>query len=325
MHVLTKNSNLEGYSGIFDTLFMELQSIIRGCNMKKKVLQVGYRSLANGGIQAVIMGIVRNLHNDIDFDVLLFSNKQGHYDDEFLKYGKIFRIPCDSKGNRLYNRIENITRPFRSFFGTYKILKNGNYSAVHCHNGIESGITLLAARIAGIPIRITHSHNTASPKKARILSKIYKGLVKTLIKRNSTVRIGCSNAANEYLYGEKDNESIVINNAIDIKKFNPSNYSNVIKDQSKIIFTHVGRYNYQKNQLFLIDVFNEIHKIFPDSRLNLIGFGEDEEIILKKIINLELTNSIKMLPHNSDLPEILNRTDYFLFPSNFEGLGISLQ
>lgn len=37
-----------------------------------------------------------------------------------------------------------------------------------------------------------------------------------------------------------------------------------------------------------------------------------------------LSKSVKMLPHDSNLPKLLAQSDYFIFPSNYEGLGIVL-
>lgn len=62
--------------------------------MKKRVLMVSCEGLGNGGVQAIMMGIVRNLYTECHFDMLLFTSEKRYYDDEFLKYGgKIFRVP----------------------------------------------------------------------------------------------------------------------------------------------------------------------------------------------------------------------------------------
>ena len=61
---------------------------------KKKVLMVSSRTFDNGGVQAVMMDITRNCQDTCSFDVVLFTQKQGYHDNEFLSYGgKIFRIP----------------------------------------------------------------------------------------------------------------------------------------------------------------------------------------------------------------------------------------
>ncbi len=291
---------------------------------RKRVLQVAYGSLANGGIQAVIMGIVRNLAEDIDFDILVFSSKKEYYDDEFLKYGRIFRTPIREKKNKFLNECEHYYRWIKIWDDCYRILKNGNYDAIHCHNEIESGICTLAAHLLGVKIRISHAHNTASPQKDGYVKMIYKFINKKLIDMNSNVKIGCSKKANEYMFGKKDKKAVVINNAIDLVKFDRTKYMLICRDKTVLHFVHVGRYCFQKNQMFLLEVFNLIREELKNSRLTLVGFGEDEDMIKSKIQELRLEGYIKMLPHDTDIPKLFANADYMIFPSRFEGLGIVL-
>lgn len=291
---------------------------------RRKVLQVAYHDLANGGIQAVIMGIVRSLWEDIDFDIVLFSSKTKYYDDEFLRYGNIFRIPIREKGNSFLNSWEHCYRWAKIFLGCYRILKKGNYDAIHCHNEIESGICTLAARCTGVKIRISHCHNSASPEKDNCVKLIYKCIIKQLIKANSNVRIGCSKQANEYMFGKGDKVAIVVNNAIDLNRFDKTKYEEAGRDKSVLNFVHIGRFCFQKNQLFLLEVFNLIRQKWSNSHLTLVGFGKEENMIKEKIQELGLEDMVEILPHDTNIPKLLANSDYMIFPSRFEGLGIVL-
>lgn len=289
-----------------------------------KVLQISVQGLGNGGVQAVFMGIVRNLYKEMEFDVLVFTRELRFYDEEFLRYGKIHRIPCDHTGNSISDILELIRRPFKIFFKTYFILKKGNYTAIHCHKDYESGLPLLAARLARVPIRIVHAHNKPIPRKRVLPIRAYRWIMRRLIKNNSTARVGCSRQACEFLFGENKQESIVINNALDLQRFDNSKYLSVSNLNMNIQFIHVGRFCDQKNQQFLLDVFFIIHQEFLNSRLNLVGFGEDEGLLKEKIKNLGLDNVVNLLPHDSDIPKLLSESHYMIFPSNYEGLGIAL-
>lgn len=289
---------------------------------KKKVLQVAYHSLANGGVQAVIMEIVRNLSEDFDFDIILFTSKKNHYDEEFERYGRIYRIPTREKKNKILNRLEHYYRWIKIFFGTYKIVKNGNYDVIHCHNEFESGICNLVAKLAGVKIRISHAHNSASPKRDPIIKKIYKYIMRKLIAKYSNVKIGCSKAAIQYLYGKNDKDAQVISNAIDLNKFDKEKYP--AYNGKTLNFIHVGRFVYSKNQLFLLRVFKKISEKLKHSKLTLVGFGKGVEAIKEEIFKLNLQDSVEILPHDSDIPFLLSRSSYMIFPSRFEGLGIAL-
>ena len=41
------------------------------------------------------------------------------------------------------------------------LIENGPFAAVHAHTDFQTGFAALAAKLAGVPVRICHSHNTA--------------------------------------------------------------------------------------------------------------------------------------------------------------------
>lgn len=65
-------------------------------------------------------------------------------------------------------------------------------------------------------------------------------------------------------------------------------------------FIHVGRYTYQKNQEFVIKVFANIKKKKDNSRLMLVGFGEDKEKLKNLIHELNLDESVDLIPGDKD-------------------------
>lgn len=290
----------------------------------KKVLEISCSGLENGGVQHVIMDIISNLKNDFQFDIIVFSNGPDFFDEQFLNSGgTIFRIPNKKKIWGL--DIDAYFRGPRIFFKTYKILKkNGPYDAIHCHNYFESYFCLLAARIAGVKTRIVHSHNDATFIKFSIIQKIYQKILRKLILRNATDFIGCSKKACNYLFGSKCNATTIYN-GIDLENFKKNNNRDYISN-NKIRLLHVGNFSEQKNQIFLIDVITELKKQKIDFELILIGGGNIEyrENVLKKIKENNLSNNVSLLPSNSNISQEMNNADLFLFPSNYEGLGIVL-
>ena len=58
-----------------------------------RVLQV-IADFKKGGVQSDVMYPSRILSKkDVHFDVLLFTDNVGYYEDEFSQYGSIYRIP----------------------------------------------------------------------------------------------------------------------------------------------------------------------------------------------------------------------------------------
>lgn len=286
----------------------------------KKILFISPTGLGNGGVQAVIMSIVRKLHTQYTFDIIC-NVHQDYYKNEFESYGgKVFYVKYNySKFGR---KIDFYLRYNRVLYDVEKIIKyNGPYTAIHCNAGFESAIYLKAAKEMGVKNRIVHSHNTKSHKKR--LNKLYYLYVKQyqkMINKLATSKIGCSRAACQYLYGDTDYK--VIFNAIDLDKFNKDLYFNNRNKTNKIIFLNVGRYSYQKNQLFLLEIFNKYLSFNQNAMLILVGFGPKESEIRTKIKELHLDKYVNMLPHDANIPQVMSESDYFIFPSNYEGLGI---
>lgn len=291
--------------------------------MKKKVLMVCCGGFENGGIQGVIMSIVRNLSDKYSFDAISFSPGEQHYSQEFLKYGNIYHFNRYSPKNT-FTKIFKGFIEYQSLYIQSKIFfkEHNDYDIVHCHNYFNAAPIIKAAKESGIGIRISHSHNVEPVVKLKNpIGKCANKFKSIVLRKYSTEMIACSKAAGKYLFS--DSQFKVINNAIDLQKFNPKNY-NIQQNDDTIKFVHVGRYGYQKNQLFLLDVFREYLKLNNNATLDLVGFGIWTEKVKDKINQLNLSDKVSMLPCDSNIPEIYANSDIFIFPSTFEGLGISL-
>ena len=123
-------------------------------------------------------------------------------------------------------------------------------------------------------------------------------------------------------------EVFILNNAIDISKFK---YSPEIRTQKRtelgisddtLVIGHIGRFVQQKNHHYVIDIFNEVHKMNQKSILVLIGQGPLQVEIENKVKELGLVDSVKFLGQREDVHEWYQAFDVFLFPSIYEGLGM---
>lgn len=289
----------------------------------KRVLEVAYPALNNSGVPAVIMGIVRELHDECKFDVLVFRSEIGIHKTEFESYGgSIFVVNCDKTSSRLRNIVEKITRPYRLYHGTKKILKENDYDVIHCHNGVDAGWCILAAKKIGVPVRIAHSHASVNPfEKEPIITRVYQTIMRVILNKNTTERIGCSQIAADNLFGKEAATKVVLN-AADLSRFNQDIiHFKINSDSPTLLF--VGRVTKQKNPLFLIDIFGSLQKKIPNSKFKIIGFGDMENDV-KKAIEEKKLNNIFMLQHSTDVPSILADSDVFVLPSFYEGLPVVL-
>lgn len=294
---------------------------------KKRVLLIAFNDLGHGGIQGVMMTIVRGLAKEVDFDIVVFKDEESYYDREFENYGKIFRIPIYSGKNRLLRKVVTLLKYRYIEKKIYNILiENGPYDVVHSHAFFDSAPCMMAAKRAGVPIRITHSHNSGVARKKKnliqIIENIQRNRARRIIRENATVMIGCSRKAGDYLFGEEN--GIVIYNSIDCKKFDPQKYS-CSKNNLKKRLLQVGNFCQQKNQLYTIDIVNELARMDENFTMTMIGQDSDyKNKVIEKINTLGLQKYIEFLPHNSNIAEEMSKANCFVFPSLFEGFPLVL-
>lgn len=285
--------------------------------MKRKVLHVSYGGLGNGGVTSVIIGIVSKLYAEFDFGCVVFS-KKCERESEFCKYGKLYRLNCYRNRNFFSRLVDLFVRPFIITLGVYKICKKEHYDVIHCHNGKDMALCLLGAKLAHVKKRIAHSHNAKSTEKKHLFHRMYDSFFWYLVRLFATDFVGCSQKACEDFFKQK--KCTVIYNSIDLNGFHWEN-----KENKTINFVHVGRYEYQKNQKFVIEVFEKIRKVKPYSVLRLVGFGHDEKKLRQIVSSKKLDDVVHFVDgHCASISDVLASSDYMIFPSYFEGFGIVL-
>ncbi len=269
------------------------------------------------GIESFIINYYRNFdHNKLKFDFLTY-NEEPAYSDEIKKNNdNIIIIP--GRKNNYYKNQRYIK----------KIIRNNNYDIVWSNLCYLSDVSLLKfAYECGVPKRIIHSHN--SENMAGIIQGAIHFLNKKRIENWATDFWACSEEAGKYFYSSKiiNSEKFkIINNAINIKnfKFNINIREKIRKDLSindKFVVGHVGRFHFQKNHKFLIDIFFEIQKRNSKSVLLLVGEGELEKEIRKKVFEYNISDKVFFLGVRHDVNELMQAMDCFILPSVFEGLA----
>lgn len=285
-----------------------------------RVLYVNGGIMDLGGISMYMMNYYRHMdRSKVQIDFVVHGFERGVFDDEIREMGgKIYNVPVKSK-----NLLGNIK-------ALRKILKSGQYKIVHSHMDAMSTLVLMEAKMAGIPVRIAHSHSTDHLTKNKV-KYLLNEIARNQIKRYATHLLACSEAAGRWLFGDEAVQSgrvKVIKNAIDVSryKFNAEKRNKLREElncQNNFVVGHVGGFNYQKNHIFLLEVFAKLVKKLPNAKLVLVGDGHLRDQINNKIVELGLRNHVILLGYQSHVNDLLNAFDIFVLPSLFEGLPVS--
>ncbi len=283
-----------------------------------RVLQV-VSTMGQGGIENLLMNIYRNIDKSkVQFDFLVHTNQKFYFDDEIKSLGgNIYHIPR-TKYYQLFKTCRNYDRFFR---------EHPEYRIVHSHINTWSTLVLRAAKKANIPVRIAHAHTHITQKKISLII-ILKIISAMFINKYVTERFACSQEAAQWVFGKKNKDkTIIFNNAINTNLFQFDSekrnlYRNELQLNDKTVVIHIGCFDDQKNQLFLIDVFSELYHKNKNTVFLLIGEGKNFEKVKQKVRDLNLDSQVHFLGIRGDVNQLLNAVDAFVFPSLFEGLGI---
>lgn len=279
-----------------------------------RVLQV-VTYMGRGGLETMLMNYYRNIdRNKVQFDFLTHRDERWDYDDEIESLGgKIYHLPKLNPFSKSYlNALDK-------FFKEHK-----EYQIVHCHQDCLSGVVLKVAKKNGVRFTIAHAHSASQDKNLKYFIKV---LAKKNIKKYSDKMFACGEEAGKWMF-ETDNFE-VLNNAIDtdLYTYNKEKADKVKKEsgiENKFVIGHVGRFNYPKNHKFIIDVFNEVQKVKEDSVLMLVGDGDLRAEIEQKVQDLGLSDKVIFTGVRSDVNELMQGMDMFLFPSLYEGLPVTM-
>lgn len=282
--------------------------------MTRKRVLIFQVEIGTDGISKLLSNFIDNYSDRIEIEILTFKVSNPIYFKN-----KNIKIHFVTQSKNSLKRLINERRIMKQGFDVIHI--NGNY--------ISRIIECIAAKFAGIKKIIIHSHNDGSGNNNNI-KRFFQFFFKKLFDFFATDYVSCSKNSAKWMFSNKiikSNQFTVINNGIDINlfKFNLKLRNEIRKKyelQDKFVIGCIGRFCYQKNHDFLIDIFYECKRIKKNVILFLIGDGVLKPQIISKIKKLNLEDSVVLLENISDTYKYYNCFDCFVLPSRYEGLGI---
>lgn len=274
-----------------------------------------------GGIESVIMNYYRHIDREhIQFEFLCNSLKVAYEEEITALGGKIYKIT--SKKRNYF--------AFKRELDTFMRENAERYAAIWVNVCTLVNIDyLISAKKYGISRRIIHSHNAENDGGG--VKKIRHSINKFRIGKYATDFWSCSEEAAIWFYQKSifsSNKSKVIPNAIDLTRFNRDEplRQRLRKEmgmEDKIVIGHVGRFHFQKNHHFLIDVFEELAGRNSRYHLLLVGKGNLENEIREMVGSKKLVEKVSFCGVRGDIENLYQVMDIFVFPSLVEGLSVA--
>ena len=168
-----------------------------------------------------------------------------------------------------------------------KVFKTEKPNAVHTHRYVLPYV-VPAAVMAGVKKRIHTIHSVANKDASSTVQKFNY----LFFHCNRVIPVAISKEVQstvQKLYKLPADRVPLIYNGINLnRRIVKTSY----EQNPKLRYIHVGRFAEPKNHDLLIDAFAKVHQKLADTELYLVGEGELEEQIRKKVENLNLSDSV---------------------------------
>lgn len=289
-----------------------------------KILEVFGEPISNGGQESFVMNTVWHMDRtglEIDYVTPYYCDNDFYRERIVRMGGEIFSfglefVPGKSRWN--------IYKPLK------KVLGKKSYDVVHIHSGSVSvlSIAALAAKRMGVEKIITHSHCAAEHKNLKYYIAKYSCMPLLAVCPN--IYCACSQVAGDWKYSRKvaRNKLHILKNGVDLELFHfDSEVSLFMREKMGIekedfVVGHVGRFSYQKNHEFLIDIFRELKNRENHCKLMLVGTGEEQVSIIQKVEKYGLKKDVIFCGNVNNVQDYMKAMDIFVLPSRYEGLPI---
>lgn len=279
---------------------------------KMRLLVHGLAGYTKGGIETFVLGMAEHMSDEVVFDYVI----------EKKKTDAAVKLP----GNGETLIIEPKRHKLANLKSWVKLLKNRKKidSAIYFNwYSMAWLFPAIIARLYGYRV-IIHAHNN-NLHNCGFFQRTMHSVGRIVQKCMKVTRLTNSELSAKFFFGDKP--AIMIYNAIDIGRFafTEEVRTRIRKEldiEGKHVYGFAGRLAYQKNPLFLMEVFNEIRKKDPTAAFLVCGDGDLMDATKKKAKEFEL--NVIFAGSVSNVQDYYQAMDVFILPSRFEGLGIVL-
>lgn len=290
-----------------------------------RVLEVFGEPISRGGQESYVMNNLTHMDlHDIQVDMFTpyYCDNKNYIEFIEKNGGHIYQggMPFIVGGTR-----REIIPPFRKF------LHKKYFDVIHIHSGSISVLAYYAKEASRACNKriIVHSHS--SGRREGIKHFLIKHYSSNMFRKYATDYFACSIEAAKWKYPSDILPKVkILKNGVDLEKFKFNiNTRNRLRDEYSIkgdtlVLGHVGRFTYEKNQLFLVEIFSEYINNYSDQNtiLILVGDGPERESVENRVQELGINEKVYFVGAKDNVSEFMQVFDIFLFPSLYEGLGI---
>lgn len=282
----------------------------------------------NGGIEKVVYTYCKNLSPD-KYNIYLLPIE---------KRESIFTAKLQEIGVTIIEPVEKINgNALQKYKSRKKIVcnavKNKHFDIVHFHNSIFTSYMFLneMKKICPNTKYILHSHGDNAEAPYVHIKRLLNNIIKTIYQNVPDFCTACSDNAGKWSFTKRiylSNKYTTLFNAFNTEDYmfdiNKREYlKKYHKIESRFVIGTIGRFCYQKNPEFIIQIIKNMNEKKYDFTFVWIGDGPDKDK-MKNLAASYKINNIIYISSTDDIRGYLSLMDAFILPSRYEGLGLVL-
>lgn len=213
---------------------------------------------------------------------------------------------------------------FSILFKLARILKDNEIDVLHCHVHKPTVYGVMAAKLAGTPVVLSHVHGLGRSRNFR------RKLMNYLLSRKCSRIISVANGVKEDVLRNNwrmpADKVVVLENSVDYERF-----AEVSIDKTEarrmlgvspdaFVFGTVGRLAPTKGLSFLIEAFSRAKEKIASAQLVLLGTGQSQAELEQQASKTSCSDSIHFLGHRDNIEQLYRAMDVFVLSSVAEGM-----
>jgi len=273
-----------------------------------------YKDLGLGGVQRKMVDIVNALDARDNIEVYIFlTNRQGEYLEKIPRRTSVIDLNVSLRPPQVF------TLPVK----LAKVLNKHKPQVVLAMMDTFGCSAVLARKMLASnkpAIFISQDIHATGFFRQRPLPNLRKALVRTLYPQADMV-LSVSKSVTEDLvrnYRVPKQNITLIKNWTSVKK------QNISISKKTIDVIYIGRFAPEKDLPLLLEGFSLLRKRRPSSTLSLVGYGEEEASLRKKIDKLKITNQVSLPGFTFDTNKFLKISRVFVMTSYNEGIPMAM-
>lgn len=210
-----------------------------------------------------------------------------------------------------------------------RMIRGHATEVLHTHNAVAHYQAVLATCGLGVRYVINTRHGMGEHRRSGRLEWLYR---RALVRTDAVVTV-CEAARRDAIRrGIVPGEKVrVVSNGIRLESFQPASDGMRAQLRQKLnlpvqtrVIGHVGRLNWAKDQVSLIQAFRRVQEQQPDTALVLVGDGELRAELQQCAIAEGVAGCVHFLGDRNDVHELLSGFDLFVLSSLSEGYSMAL-